>query len=144
MLLQGEGSQQQPVAYLSRKLFPRETRYSAVELECLAVKWALESLKYYLLGREFTVETDHRALRWLDKIKDSNSRVTRWWLALQPFRYTVQYRAGKDNVVADFLSRHPDGETPEGEENVEKVGRSFPLPHQSLPAITAVPATHGT
>lgn len=120
VLLQGEGDNRKPVAYISRKLFPRETRYAVVELECLAVKWALDTLKYYLLGREFNLETDHRALQWLGRMKDSNSRITRWFLALQPYRFTVQYRAGKQNAVADFLSRNPVGETPEEEGNVRK------------------------
>lgn len=120
VLLQGEGVDKKPVAYISRKLFPRETRYAAIELECLAVKWALDTLKYYLLGRDFTLETDHRALQWLGRMKDSNARVTRWFLALQPYRFTVQYRAGKQNTVADFLSRHPVVETPKGEGNVRK------------------------
>lgn len=118
VLLQGEGEHKKPVAYISRKLFPRETRYAVTELECLAVKWALDSLKYYLLGREFVLETDHRALQWLGRMKDSNARITRWFLALQPYRFTVQYRAGKENVVSDFLSRHQVVETPEGVGNV--------------------------
>ena len=120
VLLQGEGDNMKPVAYVSRKLFPRETRYASVELECLAVKWALDTLKYYLLGRDFTLETDHRALRWLGSMKDSNARITRWFLALQPFRFTVQYRAGRQNTEADFLSRHPVGETPEVVGNVRR------------------------
>lgn len=120
VLLQGEGEQQKPVVYISRKLFPRETRYAVTELECLAVKWALDTLKYYLLGRDFILETDHRALQWLGRMKDSNARITRWFLALQPYRFTVQYRAGKQNTVADFLSRHPVGVTPEGEGNVRR------------------------
>ncbi len=73
------------MAYISHKLFPREVRYSTVEKECLAIKWALDSLRYYLLGREFTLETNHKALQWLGKIKDSNGimgRITRWYLAL--------------------------------------------------------------
>lgn len=74
------------MAYISRKLFPRETRDSAVELECLAVKWAIDTFKYYLLGREFKLETDHRALQWLEQMKDTNSRITRWFLALQPYK----------------------------------------------------------
>ena len=90
VLLQGEGEQQRPVAYTSRKLFPRETRYSAIELECLAVKWALDTFRYYLLGRDFVLETDHRALKWLGTIKDTNARITRWFLALQPFKFHVQ------------------------------------------------------
>ena len=105
VLLQGPPGEQRPVVYLSRKLFPRETRYSTVEKECLALKWAVDSLKYYLMEKDFVLETDHRALQWLDKMKDTNSRVTRWYLALQPFRFTVKYRAGPDNVVADYLSR---------------------------------------
>lgn len=76
-----------------------------MEKECLAIKWALDSLRYYLVGKDFVLETDHRALQGLDKMKDSNSRVIRWYLALQPFRYTVKYRAGQENVVADYLSR---------------------------------------
>lgn len=50
--LQGPKEEQHPVAYISRKLFPREVRYSTVEKEALAVKWALDSFKYSLLERE--------------------------------------------------------------------------------------------
>lgn len=105
VLLQGEAEDCKPVLYISRKLHPRETRYSTFEKECLAVKWALDTLKYYLVGKDFTVETDHRALQWLHRMRDSNARVTRWYLAMQPFRFAVKYRSGKSNVVADFLSR---------------------------------------
>lgn len=66
-----------------RKQQPPETRYSTVEKEGLAIKWALESL-HYLLGREFDLEIDHRALSWIDSRKDHNSRLTQWYLLLQP------------------------------------------------------------
>lgn len=116
VLLQGEGDDQKPVAYVSRKLWPHETRYSAIELECLAIKWALETFKYYLLGRDFIFQTDHRGLQWLHQMKDSNNRIDRWVMEMQPYRFKVEYRPGKSNVVADFLSHHPDGELPgEGE-----------------------------
>ena len=55
-----------PVAYYSRKLLPREQKYSTVEQECLAIKLAIEAFLVYLLGKPFVVQTDHRALRWLD------------------------------------------------------------------------------
>lgn len=42
--------EEKPILYLSRKLLPRECYYSTVEQECLAIKWAVESLRYYLLG----------------------------------------------------------------------------------------------
>ena len=45
------------MAYISRKLLPRERRYSAIEKEALTIKWAMEKLKVYLLGREFVVQT---------------------------------------------------------------------------------------
>ena len=56
----------QPVAFFSRKLLPREERYSTVEKKCLAIKLAVQAFRVYLLGRSFTIETDHRALKWLD------------------------------------------------------------------------------
>lgn len=105
VLLQEAEGERRPVLFLSRKLLDRETRYSTVEKECLAMKWAIDSLRYYLLGRHFCLETDHRALQWLNRMKDSNTRITGWYLSLQPYDFTVQYRAGKANLVADCLSR---------------------------------------
>ncbi|XP_042611929.1 uncharacterized protein LOC122144820 [Cyprinus carpio] len=49
VLLQGEGPDRHPVQYISRKLFPREANYSTIEKEALAIKWALDTLKYYIL-----------------------------------------------------------------------------------------------
>lgn len=105
VLLQGGPDARRPIVFLSRKLFPREVRYSIVEKECLAVKWALDSLKYYLLGRHFVLETDHKALKWLQTMKDTNGRITRWYLAMQPFYFTIQHVPGKANSTADYLSR---------------------------------------
>lgn len=65
-----------------------------VEKECLAIKWALDSLRYYLLGHKFRLETDHRALAWLGKMRDTNARITRWFLAIQPFDFEVLYSRG--------------------------------------------------
>uniref|UniRef100_A0A8C6LCR8 ribonuclease H n=1 Tax=Nothobranchius furzeri TaxID=105023 RepID=A0A8C6LCR8_NOTFU len=50
VLLQGDGEVQRPVQYISRKLFPKEVKYSTIEKEALAIKWALDSLRYYLMG----------------------------------------------------------------------------------------------
>ncbi|XP_051809284.1 E3 ubiquitin-protein ligase RNF31-like isoform X4 [Acanthochromis polyacanthus] len=105
VLIQEKEGERRPVVFLSRKLLDRETRYSTVKKECLAVKWAVDSLRYYLLGRHFVLETDHRALQWLHKMKDANNRITGWYLSLQPYDFTVRYRPGKSNVVADCLSR---------------------------------------
>ena len=100
-----------PIAYFSKKLLPREVRYSTVEKECLAIKLATHAFRVYLLGRPFIIQTDHRSLKWLDQLKDTNSRLTRWSLALQPYCYTVEYRSGASNGNADALSRAYDPTT---------------------------------
>ena len=77
-----------PVAYFSRKLLPREEKFSTIEeKECLAIKCACQTFRVYILCREFTIQTDHRALEWLNKRKENNARLTRWSLALQPLHF---------------------------------------------------------
>ncbi|KAG7485602.1 hypothetical protein JOB18_014053 [Solea senegalensis] len=98
-----------PVLYISRKLAQREVSYSTVEKECLAIRWAVGALRYYLLGRPFTLWSDHAPLQWLHRMKDANARITRWYLALQPFRFKVIHRPGNRMAVADFLSRSAEG-----------------------------------
>ena len=96
-----------PIAYYSRKLLSRETKYSSIEKECLAIVSALQHFAVYLVGRHFTVETDHRALRFLNAMHNSNARLTRWAMATQQFSFDVCYRPGSDNGNADGLSRQP-------------------------------------
>ena len=59
----------------------------------------------HLLGGEFVVVTDHRALEWLECMRKDNSRLTRWSLSLQQFHFKIRYRQGKLNGNADALSR---------------------------------------
>ena len=105
VLLQDYGGMLFPVAYISKKLLPRECSYSVMEKECLAVVWAVNKLRMYLYGKEFILQTDHQSLTYLDKAKFTNQRVMRWSLALQPYRYRVEYIKGEDNLGADMLSR---------------------------------------
>ena len=98
-----------PVLYISRKLSQREAKYSTVEKECLPIQWAVGSVRYYMLGRPFTLCSDHAPLQWLHRMKDTKARIIRWYLALQPFNFKVIHRPGSQMVVADFLSR-PGGE----------------------------------
>lgn len=83
----------------------RETRYSTVEKECLALKWAINTLRYYLLGGRFFLVSDHRALQWLHCIRDANMHIIGWYVAPQSYDFTVHCSSGKSNVVADCLSR---------------------------------------
>ncbi len=100
-----EEGEEHPILYLSRKLLPREQSYGVTEKECLAVVWAVQALRVYLLGRQFKVQTDHQPLQWLDSMRDRNPRLTRWSLALQPYAFSVEHKRGRDNTNADSLSR---------------------------------------
>ncbi len=101
--------EERPVLYISRKLSKRETKYSTREKECLAIRWAILTLRYYLLGREFTLCSDHAPLQWLHRMKDTNEWITHWYLALQPFKFQVVHRPGVQMAVDDFLSRNGGG-----------------------------------
>ena len=97
--------EEHPVAYYSRKLAPREKNYATIEKECLSIKAAIQNFRVYLVGAKFTVVTDHKALKWLNTMKDNNPRLTRWYLFLQPYQFEVEHRSGKLNGNADALSR---------------------------------------
>ena len=94
-----------PVGFFSKKLSPSEQKYSATELECLAVVKAIDHFAVYLWGRPFTVVTDHRALQYLDSSQHLNSRLTRWALQLQQHSFKIKYRPGVTHGNADGLSR---------------------------------------
>ena len=97
-----------PILFLSRSLSEPERKWAARELEALAVVWAVTTLRPYIEGREFTVQTDHESLQWLMRT-ETPGRLSRWALKLQEFlpQMVIEYRRGKDNGNADVLSRNP-------------------------------------
>lgn len=98
----------QPCCFISRTLNSAEQNYTTTEKELLAIVWAIKRLRQYLLGRKFIIETDHQALKWLHNVKDPSSRLMRWRLRLEEYHYEINYKKGKQNLVADALSRmHP-------------------------------------
>ncbi|KAL8605770.1 hypothetical protein ACOMHN_059335 [Nucella lapillus] len=105
VLLQEYDGQKFPVKYASRKLSKCEQGYATVETECLAVVWGVQKFQKYLYGNQFTIETDHQPLTFLQEARLKNSRVLRWAMALQPYRYHIDYIPGRENVGADYLSR---------------------------------------
>ena len=99
--------QKRVIAYASRKLKGAEYNYGITELECLAIVWAVDKFRIYLLGVKFKIITDHLALEWLQTKKEPTARLMRWALKLEPFDYEVVYRSGTLNRDADYLSRYP-------------------------------------
>lgn len=95
------------IAYASRHLKQAEKNYSATEKECLAILWGIRHMRPYLEGYQFIVITDHLALKWLNSIESPTGRLARWALELQQYNFLIRYRRGKQNVVADALSRTP-------------------------------------
>ena len=91
--------------YWSYSLSDSERNYSATERECLAVVWAVRTLRPYVEGTKFTVRTGHDALRWLMSLTETSGRLTRWRLRLAENDFTIQYRPGRVHQVPDALSR---------------------------------------
>lgn len=104
-LLQKHGEFLHPICFVSRKLLPREQRYSIIERECLGIVWSVSKLGRYLYGRKFLLQTDHRPLKYLQSSRSANGRLARWTLALCEYSFEVQYIKGSENLFADLLSR---------------------------------------
>lgn len=102
MLAQDTPQGERPIYYLSRKRTPTEHKYAVIEKEALAMRWAVDQLKYYLWGQEFTIVTDHAPLQWLTRMKDTNPCIMCWYQALQPYHFTVKFRKGSEHANTDF------------------------------------------
>jgi len=94
------------VAYGHRRLTDVESRYSQIEREALALVWACEHFKMYLLGKHFQLFTDHKPLVSIFNKPGSKPtpRLERWSIRLQAFDYNLLYKRGSENI-ADPMSR---------------------------------------
>eukprot|EP00253_Pinus_taeda_P011333 PITA_11333 len=108
----------------SAKTCPRQKRTTVTEKEFLAVVHSLNKFRHYITGYQKFVHTDHAAIRYLMNKPDVNARIIRWLLLLQQFDLTIVDKRGKQNVVADFLSRL---DLPAGEEGT--VDDQMPAEH---------------
>lgn len=96
-----------PVSYYSRKTTNDEKKMHSFELETLAVIASLHRFRVYLVGVAFKIYTDCNALRTTLTKRDLVPRIARWWIQLQEFDCSIEYRAGNKMAHADALSRNP-------------------------------------
>lgn len=101
VLYQLEGSLEHPIAYMSKKLIKAQRKYSTTERELIGIDY----FRYYLVGRHFSVITDHSSLVWLNNMKKPSPRLARWILQLSQYDFTIIHRKSTGTVVADALSR---------------------------------------
>ncbi|CAL9024895.1 unnamed protein product [Prunus brigantina] len=112
------------IYYASRTLNDAQLNYSTTEKELLAVVFALEKFRSYLVGSKVIVYSDHAALRFLLTKKDAKPRLIRWILLLQEFDLEIRDKKGSENVVADHLSRLVDEN--HGDGKILPLNESFP------------------
>ena len=94
-----------PVAFRSRALHSVEVNYHSTKLEFLAMKWSPEHFQTYLLGRHFKVCTDNNPLTYFLTSPNMDAMKQRWINELVKYDFSLKYQKGKNNTVADALSR---------------------------------------
>ena len=90
VLLQENDGKLYPVGYASKKLNLTEARYPIIEKKCLAVVWCIKRFKLYLAGRRFTLQTDHKPLKYLKEASYQNDQVFRWAVEVQAYSFRVE------------------------------------------------------
>ena len=95
----------EPIAFASKKLSDPATRWDTFKREAYGIYYAVKSFGWYLLGKEFVVETDHRNLVWIET--SDSPIVIRWRVLLQGYNFLIRHIKGSENRVADWISRAP-------------------------------------
>ena len=105
VLGQREGRKPYMVYYVSKTLNEAQRNYTTMENKLLAVVYALDKFRAYLVGSFIVIFTDHSALKYLLTKQDAKAMLIRWVLLLQEFNIQIKDKKGVENVVTDHLSR---------------------------------------
>nr|GEV14811.1 reverse transcriptase domain-containing protein [Tanacetum cinerariifolium] len=96
----------QPIHYASKTMTEAQIHYTVMEKEMLAIVYAFEKFRPYLVLSKSIVYTDHSALKYLHSKQDGKPRLLRWVLLLQEFDIIIRDKKGTENLATDHLSRH--------------------------------------
>ena len=107
VLQQRQGDDEKVITYTSKKLNKQQRRYCVTRRELLAIVVCLREFRNHLLGREFTICTDHGSLAWLLNFKVPQGQLARWLEYIFQFRFRIVHRDRKKHTNADALSRNP-------------------------------------
>lgn len=105
ILAQKVGEEMKPISYFSKKLSASQQKYSAIKSEMYAIYETIKHFRDYLFT-DFVVLCDHKPLEYHKKLQNPTSVICNWLLYLQDFSFTVQHIAGKNNKLADYISRN--------------------------------------
>nr|KYP35812.1 Retrovirus-related Pol polyprotein from transposon 17.6 [Cajanus cajan] len=94
-----------PIFYISRILNLQQQSLSTYEKELLAVVFAIQRWRHYLLNRHFIIKTDHYSLKYILDQRLTTDFQKKWLAKLMEFDFSIEYKKGQDNVVVDALSR---------------------------------------
>jgi hypothetical protein len=94
-----------PIAYFSEKLSGAALNYSTYDKELYALVRTLQTWQHYLWPREFIIHSDHEALKHIRTQTNLNRRHAKWVEFIESFPYIIKHKNGKENVIADALSR---------------------------------------
>ena len=108
----GEGGLDHPISFASRKLSLAERNYTTIEREGLAMVYALQKFRHYLLGTHFKMFTNHSSLKYLVNKPMLGGRICRWLLLFQEYDFEIIVKLGRLNAGLDHMSRLESGEEP--------------------------------
>ena len=110
--MQEKDGEMVPIQYGDTTLTKAEVNYCTTDKELLAVFYSVKKCEVYVLGHAFLVCTDHKPLLHLQTIRDFVYKRFQWIKYLEEMNTKIRYICGKENIIADFISRNIDNEKP--------------------------------